>query len=66
MTMVDTKQMFLTSPIDEATICARCGYCNGVCCTYRELGRESTSPLGWLAMRGFSLNPRAGVRRAVA
>ena len=50
MTGTHTKKLFLTSLPDEATICARCGYCNSVCCTYRELGWESTSPRGWLAM----------------
>ena len=44
------KKLFLSTPAAEATICARCGYCNGVCCTHRELGWESTSPRGWLAM----------------
>jgi len=47
--MID-KPLFLTSPADEATVCARCGYCNAVCCTHRELDWESTSPRGWLAM----------------
>ncbi len=54
---VEIKKLFFTDPIQESTICARCGYCNGVCCTYRELGWESTSPRGWLAMlREFSRN----------
>lgn len=44
------KKLFLKSMADEATICARCGYCNGVCCTHRELQWESTSPRGWLSM----------------
>ncbi|MBI2849224.1 MAG: (Fe-S)-binding protein [Chloroflexi bacterium] len=44
------KKLFLTSPTEEATICARCGYCNAVCCTHREMDWESTSPRGWLAM----------------
>ncbi|MBI4317494.1 MAG: (Fe-S)-binding protein [Chloroflexi bacterium] len=47
---VETKSLIFTDAVHEATICARCGYCNGVCCTYRELGWESTSPRGWLAM----------------
>ena len=45
-----TRPLFLTSLAETATLCARCGYCNAVCCTHRELGWESTSPRGWLAM----------------
>ena len=55
MTMVETKRLFLTTPLGEATICARCGACNAVCCTHREQEWESTSPRGWLTMlRGLA------------
>ncbi|MDO8674365.1 MAG: (Fe-S)-binding protein, partial [Dehalococcoidia bacterium] len=50
MTSTQLKKLFLTGLSEEATICARCGYCSSVCCTHRELGWESTSPRGWLAM----------------
>ncbi len=50
MTTGQTKKLFLTAPLEEATICARCGACNAVCCTHREQEWESTSPRGWLTM----------------
>ena len=51
----ETKKLFLTTPLDEATICARCGACNAVCCTHREQDWESTSPRGWLTiLRGLA------------
>ena len=55
MTAGQAKKPFLTTPLGEATICARCGSCNAVCCTHREQQWESTSPRGWLTMlRGLS------------
>ncbi|MFQ5857738.1 MAG: (Fe-S)-binding protein [Anaerolineae bacterium] len=52
------RPVFLTSLAETATLCARCGYCNAVCCTHRELGWESMSPRGWLTMaRELSVNP---------
>lgn len=44
------KQLFLTSVQEESVVCAHCGYCNSVCCTYRLMDWESTSPRGWLAL----------------
>ncbi|MDP2663024.1 MAG: 4Fe-4S dicluster domain-containing protein, partial [Dehalococcoidia bacterium] len=55
MTVEQTKKLFLTTPLGEATICARCGACNAVCCTHREQQWESTSPRGWLTiLRGLA------------
>lgn len=34
----------------EALICARCGYCRGVCPVYRAVGWESASPRGKLSI----------------
>ncbi|HOE17091.1 MAG TPA: (Fe-S)-binding protein [Syntrophorhabdaceae bacterium] len=41
----------------ESLICARCGYCRGVCPVYRAIGWESASPRGKLsiARQVFSL-----------
>lgn len=50
MTAGETKRLFLATPLGEATICARCGACNAVCCTHREQDWESTSPRGWLTI----------------
>ncbi|MDP2951868.1 MAG: hypothetical protein Q8O76_00950, partial [Chloroflexota bacterium] len=50
MTAGETKRLFLTTPLGEATICARCGACNAVCCTHQEQDWESTSPRGWLTI----------------
>jgi Fe-S oxidoreductase len=38
------KQLFFTEMAEELAICARCGYCLSVCCTYEEVGWESASP----------------------
>jgi heterodisulfide reductase subunit D len=38
------KQLFFTEFAEELAVCARCGYCLSVCCTYEQVGWESASP----------------------
>ena len=39
-----SRQQFFTGLAEELAVCARCGYCVGVCPTYEGIGWESASP----------------------
>ena len=51
-----------TAPTYEQLLnCMRCGFCLPVCPVYRELGTESASPRGWLALSRAVADNKLGV-----
>ena len=47
--------IFFQGLIEEATVCAHCGYCRSVCPTYAGVGWESCSPRGRIQLTQFLL-----------
>ena len=50
-----SDQMFFKGLMDEALICAYCGYCRTVCPTYAGVGWESCSPRGRIQLTRLML-----------
>ncbi|MDI6783130.1 MAG: (Fe-S)-binding protein [bacterium] len=46
----EINKKFTTPTYEQLLNCMRCGFCLPVCPVYRELGIESASPRGWLAL----------------
>ncbi len=55
-----SKTVFFKGLIDEALICAYCGYCRAVCPTYAAVGWESCSPRGRIQLTRLLLGRTKG------
>ncbi len=47
---MSNSRKFAAPTYEQMLSCMRCGFCLPVCPVYRELGIESTSPRGWVAL----------------